>query len=219
MIPYSRTFRGHPEWNGRASHPGDHRYLNDQDFNSAQGLRNMSRRERNEVYRRAQGRLSDPYSTQRQRTGLNATMGNVHAANDAERRDRRRGHRYSNVDDLTRDVAGMNFGSGRSRRTHTDRRNIRWHDQAMPEAPEAPRVLPRNGEYYLDRASRPSNSYQDNYNDAYQYMHGERPRRHTATATRHNPREYAHLNLRFAVDNTRHHDPSDSFYDRVRRWF
>ncbi len=218
MFPYSPTFRGHPERNGRSLRSGDHHFLNNRNSNPARGHRNRPRHEREQKDRQTQDRARSPYNLPRQRSGLDATMQNVYAANDADRRERCRARRHSNVDNLASEFVGFNMGSAPSRRNRSGH-NVRRHDQQMPAAPEPPRVAPRNAEYYLDRACRPSISLRDNYNDAHQYINGQRPRRYSHDATRHDPREYAHLNLRFEVDGSRHHDPNDTFCDRLRRRF
>ncbi|KAH6625543.1 hypothetical protein C7974DRAFT_425185 [Boeremia exigua] len=221
----------------------------------------MSRREREEAYRRAQGRYADPCGTSGQRSGWNP--GNVYAAYDVDRRERyqqerRRDRRHSNADDLAYSFAGLNMGDSRSSRNRAGR-NVHWEDEHMPEpsrrsrsyrtdrwsdmyAPEpshrsrshrwadeyaleptrrsrshradrwADGYVPetsrqshghRNDEYYGGRAQRSASTYQDNY--------GQQPRRQTFSSTPHL------TSLRFGW--LRHHDPNDSFRDRVRRWF
>lgn len=189
--------------------------MGDQDFNSAHGLGNMSRRERDEVYKRAQGRINDPYSMLRQRFGAYPTMGNFYAAEDARDRCRRRN---TGVDEVSDHMARMGLGRGGSRDPRSGR-GIYWQDQYA--APEPPRMHPRNVEYYLNRASRPQNGYQDNFNDAYQYMYGCQPdhRRTAPVGGLHDPRKYAGLNLRFGLNGGRNRDPATSRWDRVRNWF
>ena len=231
MFPYSRTFRGHPEWNGRASYPEDRRFIDDQDFNSVRGLRNMSCSERNEVYRRAQNRLRNPYRNTRQRCGLSATVDNVYAANDTDRRDHR-GHRrrHTTVDNLTDDCADLNMGSrSHSSGRNSPSRNVRWHDEYMPAAPGPPRSNPRNSGYYLDRAQKSSNSFQNNYVDAHWYIYGDRPSASRRPTTNTLParsagnsryradHDYPHL--RFGTGDSRNIDPSESRWRGMfRRW-
>lgn len=214
MNYYSHSYRDYTERNCHSSRRSN-RF--DRTFSSTRDTRDIPRYEREYVYHQRQGGFGDPYGTERRRSGRHAPIGHMYAADNSERRHRHSGRRQSNVDDLTYGSEGLNMSNGHSRSGRD--RNVHRHDDYMPEAPAAPRNWPRNGEYYLDRALRPHNSARDNYNDAYQYMHGERPHRHSTSNTRHDPREYAGLNLRFGVDNTKHHDPSDTFRDRIRRWF
>lgn len=79
---------------------------------------------------------------------------------------------------------------------------------------------PLNAEYCLNRASRPQNSYQDNYDDAYQYMYGRRlghPRT-VPVDGHHDPREYAGPILRFGLNGRRNRDLATSRWDRIRNW-
>lgn len=169
----------------------------------------MSPREREEAYRHAYGRLHGTYVTPRQRSDLRATMENVHAANNVHRRQR------------------SHNGQTRSRRAG---RGVYYEDE-LPTAPEPPRNWHRNAEYYRNRndpyeqhnhpsRNRPqrNSGWQQDYNDAREYINGGRPRRNT-TSVGHDTRDYAHLNLRFGTADSRHHDPRDSFRDRIRRWF
>lgn len=210
----SRSSRRYSQWDDRSSYPQDRRFVDDQDFNSARGLGKMSRREREEVWRRAQVRINGPYPMPRQRSGPYATMGNFHAAEDA--RDRRR-RRNTGVDEVSEHMARMGLG-GREPHDRRSGRGVRWGDQYA--APEPPRIMHRRDvEYALNRAYRRQNSYQDNYNDAYQYMYGRQPSRRTApVGGRHDPREYAGLNLRFGLNGGRNHDPATSRWDRFRNW-
>ncbi|OSS43293.1 hypothetical protein B5807_12135 [Epicoccum nigrum] len=87
-------------------------------------------------------------------------------------------------------------------------------------APDPPQMHPLNAEYCLNRASRPQNSYQDNYDDAYQYMYGRRlghPRT-VPVDGHHDPREYAGPILRFGLNGRRNRDLATSRWDRIRNW-
>ena len=192
-------------------YPQERRFVNDEDFNTAAGLRNMSRREREEVLRRAQRRSQDPYSFPRQRSRANATIGNMYAAEEADWRARERDHGNTSVYGVAGWDPRMTTGKHGVR-------NVRWRDQYA--APEPPRINPRNAEYYLDRAHRPRNTCQDNYNDASRYINGRHPARRTEPiGSRHDPREYAGLHLRFGLNGDRNRDPATSRWDRVRNWF
>ncbi|KAF1925639.1 uncharacterized protein M421DRAFT_234330 [Didymella exigua CBS 183.55] len=211
-----RSSRRYSQWDSRSAYPQDRRFINDNDFNSAAGLHNMSRREREEVWRRAQARVNDPYSMPCQRSGAYATMGNIHAVEDA--RGRRR--RNTGVDEVANQMSRTNMGNCGSRGRRSGY-NVHWVDQFA--APEPPRTHPRNAEYYLDRACRPRNTWCHNYNDANQYMNGRNPGRRTAPADgrrdRHDPRTYAGLNLRSGLNGDRNRDPTTSRWDRMRNWF
>lgn len=211
----SRSTRRYSQWDGRSAYPQDRRFVDDQDFNSARGLGNMSRCEREEVWRRAQARINDPYSMPRQRSGAYATMGNFHAAEDVHDRRRRRN---TGVDEVSEHMARIGLG-GREPRDRHSGRGIRWVDQSP--APEPPRIMhPRDVEYALNRAYRHQHSYHDNYNDAYQYMYGRQPGHRTAPdGGRHNPREYADLIPRFGLNGRRNRDPATSRWDRFRNWW
>ncbi|KAF3051166.1 hypothetical protein E8E11_010659 [Didymella keratinophila] len=217
----SRSSHRYSHWDGRSSYPRDHRFVSNQDFNSARGLGNMSHCEREEVWRRAQARINDSHFMPRQRSGAYATMSNFYAVEDARNRHRRRN---TGVDEVTDYMARMGLGgresrdhlSGRDRRSS---RNVYWQDQYA--APEPPRMHPRNAEYYLDRAYRPQNTYQDNYDDAFRYLYGRQPdhRRTAPVGGRHDPREYAGLDLRFGLNGGRNREPATSRWDRMRNWF
>jgi hypothetical protein len=210
----SRVSRCYPRWDGRSAYPRHRRFVDGQNFNSALGLGNMSRRERGEVWRRAQARIDDPYFMPRQHSGAYATTSNFHAAEGVCDRPRRRN---TGVDEVTGYMSRMNIG-GCEPRDRRSASNIRWVDQYA--APEPPRSHPRNAEYYLNRAYRPQNTYQDNYIDAYRYINGRQPGRRTEPGGgRHDPREYAGLNLRFGLNGGRNRDPAVSRWDRMRNWF
>lgn len=98
--------------------------FNDIDFNSAAGLRKMSRREREEVWRRAQARVTDPYSMHRQRSGAYANMGNIAAVEDA--RSLRHRLRNGEVDEVADRMSRLNRGD-RGSHCHS-RREARFYD-------------------------------------------------------------------------------------------
>ena len=86
--------------------------------------------------------------------------------------------------------------------------------------PEPPRTHPRNAECYLNRAYRPGNSYQNSYNDAFQYMYSRQPDpSYGAYWWSSRSCEYAGLNLRFGLDGGRNRDPATSRRNRMRNWF
>lgn len=176
----------------------------------------MSRRECEEVWRSAQARVNDPYFFPRQRSGAYATMGNIYAAEDTDRRERGRRRRNTGVDEVADWISRIAMGDRGSRgRSGCD---VRFYDQYA--TPEPSRTHPRHARYYLDRASRPRNTNQGNYNDAYQYINGRHPGRRTKpVGGRHDPREYAGLNLRFGLNGSRNRDPASSCWDRMRKWF
>ncbi|KAG9196811.1 hypothetical protein G6514_004067 [Epicoccum nigrum] len=141
------------------------------------------------------------------------------AAEDAG--DRRRRHN-TGVDEVTDYEAHMDLGGRESRsrepRDHRSGREVYWQDQYT--APDPPQMHSINAEYCFNRASRPHNSYQDNYDDAYQYMHGRRPG-HPRTVPvdgHHDPREYAGPILRFGLNGRRNRDLATSCWDKMRNW-
>lgn len=203
--PWSRSFRSHPDWNGQSSHPSTRHSMNGPDLYSDR--RNMSARERGDAQHRAHGRVHGTNVTPRERSNLNAARDNAYGANQTDRRNR----------DYTEPHS----------RTRRSSRRVYFHDE-LPAAPEPPRPTRLNSSYgrYADpaRADQRNSHWEDNYHDAYQWIHGDRPRRgpipHSTLPVRNaaNSRHYFRYEapeLRFGTSTSRRIDPSDS---RAYRW-
>ncbi|KAJ8111733.1 hypothetical protein OPT61_g5737 [Boeremia exigua] len=223
MYSRSRTYRDHFDRNGWSSYRGDHHFMDDGNFNSIRRDRYTFRREPDEGYRRTRDRFEDPYSMPRQRTGVNHLGRNSYARDDIDHSERRRARRHSDVDHLTSGFADLNMGAGHSHRSRPLRRVSRRNEDVP--APEPPLFSPRNVDYHLNRAYRDHNTAEDNYNDAYQYIHGRQPahgrqppeRSHRDPENRRS--DYEGGRLRFGTDWSLQCDPGQSFRDRFRHWF